>query len=415
MKTKTSSETGQALIILVLGMIVFMAFVALAIDGSLVYSDRRQAQNGSDSASLAAAGVASLALENFHITANNWDCGSAEMANAINAGLAAAVNRAADNNFPIDYDDSDYNSASAQCGQEYIGNYLDRYIDFTTHISTTTETSFLQIVSSGALQNRVISIARVRPRQPAAWGNAIVALNEAGCQGNQNGGLYNGNPGVTVDGGGVFSNGCLKAEGNAGTVEVLNAGVEYVAELVDPHDVFTPDPEQTNHKVPPSMYSAPTPDCGDPNAFDNSDFDDNLEPGLYCLSGDINLNGGEIWGEGVTLYFIDGSLSINGNVEVHLTAPPRSPDPAPAIPGMLILFPPTNNNEVRINGNAGNYFQGTILAPASTIIFEGTADSDVQRAQIIGYNVQAGGNAKLNVLFDENLTYSKPTFLELFK
>ena len=415
MKATKSSENGQALIILVLGMIVFLAFVALAIDGGMVYSDRRRAQNGSDASSLAAVGVTALALENAQITANNWDCGSADMAYAINLGLAAAVDRAGDNNFAIDYDDSDYNSVSAQCGQEYIGNYLDRYIDFTTHISTTTETSFLQIVSSGALQNRVISIARVRPRQPAAWGNAIVALNEAGCQGNQNGGLYNGNPGVTVDGGGVFSNGCLKAEGNAGTVEVLNAGVEYVAELVDPHDVFTPDPEQTNHKVPPSMYSAPTPDCGDPNAFDNSDFDDNLEPGLYCLSGDINLNGGEIWGEGVTLYFIDGSLSINGNVEVHLTAPPRSPDPAPAIPGMLILLPPTNNSEVRINGNAGNYFQGTILAPASTIIFEGTADSDVQRAQIIGYNVQAGGNAKLNVLFDENLTYSKPTFLELFK
>jgi hypothetical protein len=415
MKATKSRENGQALIILVVGMIVFLAFVALAIDGSMVYSDRRRAQNGSDAASLAAVGVTALALENAQITANNWDCGNADMAYAINLGLAAAVDRAGDNNFAIDYDDSDYNSVSAQCSQEYIGGYLDRYIDFTTHISTTTDTSFLQIVSDGPMQNRVIAIARVRPRQPIAFGNAIVALNEAGCQGNSNGGIYHGDTGVTVDGGGVFSNGCLKSNGNSGYVEVLNAGVEYVAELIDPHDMFTPDPTQTNHKVPPSMYNVPTPDCGDPNAFDNSDFDDNLEPGLYCLSGDINLNGGEIWGEGVTLYFIDGSLSINGNVEVYLTAPPRSPDPAPAIPGLLIYLPPTNNSEIRINGNAGNYFQGTILAPASDIIFEGTADADIQRAQVIGYNVQAGGNAKLNVFFDENLTYSKPTFLELFK
>ena len=49
-----SLEEGQALIIIALAAAVLFAFSALAMDGSMVFSDRRYAQNATDTAVLAA-------------------------------------------------------------------------------------------------------------------------------------------------------------------------------------------------------------------------------------------------------------------------------------------------------------------------------------------------------------------------
>src|SRR5512140_3509096 len=54
MKRK-SSEQGQALILIVFGLIGMIALTALAVDGGMAYSDRRTAQNAADNAALAAA------------------------------------------------------------------------------------------------------------------------------------------------------------------------------------------------------------------------------------------------------------------------------------------------------------------------------------------------------------------------
>ncbi len=50
-----SSEEGQALIIIALAAAALFAFSALAIVGSMVFSDRRYAQNAADTAVPAAA------------------------------------------------------------------------------------------------------------------------------------------------------------------------------------------------------------------------------------------------------------------------------------------------------------------------------------------------------------------------
>ena len=60
MMIKHESEKGQAIVFLVLGLVVFMGFVALAIDGGMAFADRRHSQNGSDAASLAGGGEAAL-------------------------------------------------------------------------------------------------------------------------------------------------------------------------------------------------------------------------------------------------------------------------------------------------------------------------------------------------------------------
>ena len=50
-----SSEKGQALIIITFAAIALFGFAALAIDGSMVFSDKRHAQNAADTAALDAA------------------------------------------------------------------------------------------------------------------------------------------------------------------------------------------------------------------------------------------------------------------------------------------------------------------------------------------------------------------------
>ncbi len=46
------SEKGQAIVFLVLGLVVFLGFVALAIDGGMALADRRHSQNSADASSL---------------------------------------------------------------------------------------------------------------------------------------------------------------------------------------------------------------------------------------------------------------------------------------------------------------------------------------------------------------------------
>jgi len=50
-----ASEKGQALILIAMGAIALFSFAALAIDGSMAFSDKRHAQNAADASALAGA------------------------------------------------------------------------------------------------------------------------------------------------------------------------------------------------------------------------------------------------------------------------------------------------------------------------------------------------------------------------
>src|SRR6185503_13740171 len=59
-----SHERGQALVIIALAVVGLFGFSALAIDGSRVFSDRRNAQNAADTSALSAA-LAKIRKEPF--------------------------------------------------------------------------------------------------------------------------------------------------------------------------------------------------------------------------------------------------------------------------------------------------------------------------------------------------------------
>jgi hypothetical protein len=403
MNTGKKSESGQALIYLVIGFVIFLGFVGLAIDGGRAYSDRRYSQNGADAASLAGGGEAALAMENAHVMYTQWDCNSTAIQTAMQIARQKAIERAGTNNFPITEGTGD-NTVSTICGQTNYG-YIDRYIDVTVDISSTTQASFAQLFFPSVLTNRVEAVTRVRPRSPAAFGHAIVALNDAACQGNQNGAIFGGNGNTHINGGGVWSNGCLRGNGNSYNVTVTNGSVDYAGATSGTMN-FSPAPTHSDYTLPPSSYEVPAPNC---TGHWVGNISGSLAPGLYCINGDVKKP--DVTGTGVTIY-INGSLTINGNDSVNLSAPQQTPDPSPAIPGVVLYV----TGDVTINGNSDQWYLGMIYAPHGYCKINGTSGTwNTLHTQVICWDVEVTGTADIDITFDHGEQFQKPTSIELFR
>jgi Flp pilus assembly protein TadG len=421
MIVKYNSEKGQAIVYLVVGLVVFLGFVALAIDGGMALADRRHSQNGADAASLAGGAEAALRLETLGIDSSNWSCGAVSVAET--DAEHTSITRAAANKFTItDTVGIDHNYVDAKCSSTtYHAKdgtvwFVDNYIDVTTEISATTPSNFLQLVFPTALQNEVDSVTRVRPRQPIAFGNAIVALNPEGCQGHQNGGIVYGNSDIKLTGGGIFSNGCLR--GNGQPTVVITDGLPLGNELSPGNADWNPAPDEVDFQIPLSNYQIDPPNCSDSHAHNvtQNTLPETLTPGLWCISGSLSFQGShnKLHGSGVTLYLLDGGFTANGNGDIQLSPPVDTPDPYPAISGLLIYLPVSNTNTIKLNGNENSYYVGLILAPRSTITMNGTG-SNTYRGQVIGWNVEIGGNADTIDFYNPDEGYQFPTSIELAK
>lgn len=431
------SEHGQALVLLVLGMVALLGFTALAVDGGMLYSDRRYAQNSADSASLAGGSAAAMYFENHDVRYSTWNCSSAGVSGGAAAARQAAISRAADNGFTIDEDDSDKHGVTTQCGTDNSAfNYwTDKYLDIKTRLTMDTRSAFAHFVFGGALRNSVVAVVRVRPRLPLALGHAIVSLNpKQDCSGNQNGVVFNGNIEVSINGGGVFSNGCMVGDGTSLDVNVNNGGIFYVGELDTNHpSTFEPAATQASGMLPPFAFDEFVPDCsavahyGSPsNAYQNHasgvippgnytsiNANGNITlvgGGLYCLYGDfdtgnvdvnIDTSGGM---DGVTIYMIAGDFTTGGNGEVHLAAPLGPQPGSAAIPGMLIIMDENNHGLIKLRGNSDSAYHGTIYAPNGTIDIAGdpsasTPDGVTFYTQLIGKDVFVGGNTNIDITY----------------
>lgn len=415
---KITSEKGQSVVLLAAAFIALLGFTALAIDGGMVYADRRFAQNAADTAALAGGGAAALKLENEFVKEKDFSCSSSKVYKAATAAVTEAIYRAGDNGFLIDPEISDDHGVTIDCGVDNSGPYTKHYLDVIVKIKMETRTAFAHFVYNGKLENKVTAVSRVYPRIPLVYGNAIVSLNPAICDGNNNGANFHGTGLVDVEGGDIFSNGCLNGSGQP-VILVVDKEIRYGGDFDPGIADWSPDPTHSTDLVPETEYGIELPDCSDPGAnnltgaqFQNSSP---LSPGLYCVTGNVSLNEGEFRGDGVTIVFLDGELRINGNVTVQLTAPIPTPDPYPAVPGLLIYAPATNTNKMQFNGTSDSYFTGTILAPGASIDLLGTGSEEAFKCQVIGWNVEVGGTADTYVVYDEDLNMVLPATLRLQK
>jgi hypothetical protein len=470
MKTNLySSERGQAVVILVLAMIVLLGFTALAVDGSMIYSDRRYAQDGADASSLSGGGAAANKFETLGVNSQTWDstsenCNGAKVGQAAAVAKTAAINRAQDNDFPIQ---ERANLAALNAADEGVALFCHNpapadifpqyYMDVHTKVFMNTKTAFAHFVGQNIVRNTLVAVTRVRPRSPLAFGYAIVALNKTGnCTNLGEGAGFHGNTTTTVNGGGIFSNGCLVAKDTAVGVDVNGAGVVYgsTANLHTPNPI-TVDPgyaiQKTNQPMPPEAYYVDPPDCSqvpDYTSGNYKNFSGHLPAGRYdevTLKNDVTLEGGGLYcidtnfdtgnanvsidtsngKQGVTIYLIGGDFSTGGNGTVNIVAPPPSPDPSPALPGILIYRKPGDSGcpsslqdkcDITIVGNSTSIYRGVVLAPTCMITEEGNgAMTGILSTQLVGCDVKIGGNTPVTVNYNGDDLFSKPTYIDLYR
>ena len=359
-----SSEKGQALIVIAFTAIVLFSFAALAIDGSMVFSDKRHAQNAADTAVMAAA-LAKVRGQSF------------ETAAMIRATSNGYNNNGTTNTVVIYNPPTDGN---------YAGNNEYIQVKITSHVNTV----FAKIIGVSEMVNHSEAVARTTPSATASMygGSAVVALDPTGCKAVQ----FNGNANMTLTGSGIYvSSTCATNAFNndSGSGGVLTTpclqtvgGYSYSSGKVL---VTQADCLQDNAPVI-AKPQLPNISCGTEVATKNGEtlspgnwngaFPPNgvthLQSGVYCVSnGNFQVNGGDtLTGHGVVIYMMDGFVKWNGGANIHLDAPTDGP-----YKGLLLYLPPSNSNVVVVNGNGDSHISGSIWAPSSTITVEGGGGS----------------------------------------
>ena len=453
------SESGQVIVILALALVGLLGFSALAIDGSMVFADRRFSQSGADAAALAGAGAALQKLDSLGIDYTNFACGMASVPTVESFAENSAVQRAKSNQFTIDTDIVDGNGVDVTCGQP-VGSdgFDDKYFEVRVKITSVTKTAFAQILFPNGLKNTVEAVARVRPRKAMDYGFALVALgNQCGNPNANTGGMdFNGNISTFVTGGGIWSNTCIGKTGNSGTVvvqdtapvgllpgraglmtmrwfmgnfsSISSVGVYALTDIsgINHPATISPLAVRLSGVTPMPKYNIPEPDCaslptygavtggtinpGNYTSIITSNI--TMNPGLYCVSGSFKVSGDDVSGAGVTIFLTapNGSFDMSGNVD--LSAPTSSG--GSGIKGLLVYQQKNNTHEIKMEGNGGTNFRGTLYAPDATIDIGGNAQVPYA-TQIIVNQLKFHGTADVYLYYDESFGYQFPPVMEMNK
>lgn len=418
------NERGQVAVLIMATMVALLGFTALAIDGGRVYADRRDAQNAADNAALTAA----LAIINEQDES------------------AAALAIAATNGFDNDGTTNTVTVYWPPTDGAYQGN--NEYVQ--VKIWALTDTALIQYVWSGTLANQVEAVARAYGRNSPVTGNAIVTLNDCTVSGGHTieitGGGNSG--GVQAYDGGIWINtsggsDCGIDPGSNGYGVTSDTGIN----TTGTHDfsgetLISPLPANTgqNNGKPitdpleflaePTCSASGTESGGvfEPGNWSGADLaGGTYEPGIYCITGDLDLSGNDgITGEGVLLYFIDGGLRFTGNAGMTITAPTTAnclgtegdTTASCTYKGIAIFVSRSNSSSIEVRGNGGDAIFGLIYAIDSVVQARGGGASSEETGivgQVISARVEGNGGGSFIVTYDEDRTFEVPPIIELMQ
>lgn len=471
-------EKGQALILIMLAMVALVGLVALAIDGGNTFVARRSAQGAADSAAMAAAlklaqgkssTEAKTAAMNL-VTANGF---------TNSGGTSITINHP-----PVE-------------STRYKGN--KEYVEVIIHVST--NTYFGGIVGVASTSNTVSAIARGKPAEYGGMfgGNAIIALKP-----NDNGFTLQGSAKLYTKGGGVFVNsnsstdamtmnadmytespstvvGGLRINGKptlpVGGINTFS-GTPYkepFSEILDKVPAVPSSPGCKGNHNPASSTNGKGETVLQPGIYSGMAISNSkgtrLAGGLYCLTGDMNFNGGSgplvadgpvqlvlnggsinlgtVVMDDLEIYTVNndirannsgnslnvkrfrfyasgsGTIVINGGAfqsensfiytkggQIHWNGNAainlKAPPAGDKFAGLAIYMPWENQQQFIING--GNAFKvvGTILVPHAGIQLNGNAGFEALSSQLIGYTVRIDGNIPTYVNYKEDENFIQP-------
>lgn len=445
-------EKGQILIILALAMVAIIGITALAVDGGMIYNERRTDQSTADSASMAGAGAAANLLKDSTVK-GNWCGNSATMSDeATAAALQAAYDSALVDDVILAKQDLSTkhgvqifccDASDADCQGKY-------YLDVKVMVTSETDTFFAKLLSRDTLTTVVESTARVYPKRPFAGGMGLVTVSPE-CSNKVGGMTFGGGATVIVRNAGIFSNSCIKAVASNITVEStgVDSGVWYVPDYM--HDSsyeeckgcasanITPDPEPAGAPLEDITLEPPKCDLSKPfvdtsgkgtlspgnyNSI-NSSGDLTLLPGLYCLKGGFENTKGNVVGDNITLYFMNSTtVKINNNFNEKkieesyglslYAADGDNYGSPPAVRGLLMYF--AKPSTIKVNGGSNNQMSGTIYAPTTEYTFNGGTEFDsVLQTQVIASFIKVDGGAELELNLEGAEFVQTPALIELLK
>jgi len=429
-----SSEKGQALILITLAAIGLFAFTALAIDGGVVFSDRRHSQNASDTAAFAAA------LARVRSNAD-WK----------QVGLDRAASNGYANGGTTEVEVYSCNEWEALSGTrcEGLSAGADPSEYVLVRIKSVVKLFFAPVIGWGEVTNRTSAVVRAAPPEVTEWydGKALVSTMK-GCRSASDPHdpfTVGGNGTTIINDSGIFVNSiCDPAFTDNGNSNLVTSdeGVCVVGGV--PNNVTGVNPYPNGNcgsQVDPARYQLPNPDsyCSQPgsitgsggnyeawpgyfNKTGNQTFPEvspsgtlKLHRGIYCLYNGISLNGN--WtittdlndndahdsdSEGVFFYIPDGDVTFNGGSTLEIYAVSSAAGNFPrGLINYLIYVPPSNEANITITGNNGSIFTGTILAPTSHVTLNGSGNSFSLDTQIIGYDITITGGGYIDITYNQ--------------
>ncbi len=441
MKIKMHKESGQALILIAIAAIGLLAIVALAIDGSATFSDRRHAQNAADTAALAGA----LAKVNSH---RNADDSATTWTKIVNA----AKDQANANGYNGDLVTSTVEVYNPPTSGVY-SNCSDLHFDCNDYvqviINSTVNTYFAHIIGIPQTHNRVEAIAKTieEDQNFNFGGNAIVALSPTDCPALAAAGTTD----VVVNGGGMFSNSdctpSFKKTTCSGTIDINDSGggvggitmvggYQINTSCWDPTKATLIPGGSKQLSFPPPYDELPEPaECSTAGSYTVTGSGSNktatlqpgnysalpvssnwknmiLNPGVYCIDTSLSVQDSLTMASGSTagvlLYFKSSSvtnvLTVNASANVNIWGINADNDSSlSAYKSYLMYFSPnyslSSAQNCTINGSATSTYSGTIYAPYCNLKINGNSGMTMQ-SQLIGYTVDLSGASGITLNYD---------------
>ena len=423
-KGRKNREHGQITVLMVFAIVALFGVAALAIDGGLLYLQRRSAQSVADDVAMTGA----LAITKGY-TGSQIE--------------TILLERAIQNGFDDTSDDVDIQILwPPQAPNPYAGDLSFIQVIITSRIPL----AFTQFVFQGSLEVTVESVSHARLPTEILPGASIHAGNPSTCMALE----FSGNPNVVISGGGdVHSNSTAEcACGGSGirgdaSINVLDGGEISLSgcwKEAGAAGEVTPDPDE--YVAQKELNEPPVPDCSGLPTFDamsfngvetispgiyhsiklNASADVTLEPGLYCMNGSNGgwnietMGGSRLYGDGVIFYLMDsaGGWKSAGGSELYLYAPTDFRDASNVQwAGMLIYTHPDNTNDLVLTGTANSYFEGTIYAPGSHCDIEGNGGAVAFKSQFLCDTVRVNGTGDLQLYYDPSRNYYIPPAVDL--
>jgi Flp pilus assembly protein TadG len=381
------AEQGQALVFAAGALVVLLGCLGLAVDWGYAALRYRQAQNAADAAALAAA---------QRIAAGD------EQANATARGLLVVHRH--------QFEPTDLKLA-----------YLDSDGDGTTDrvraiVQDTFDTFFMHLLLIRTSTVGATATARVAGAVPCA----LCVLRPTGP-----GTLtLSGGGDIEVSGGGVAVNsGHSRAASLSGGGTIIASPIDIVGGYqTSGGSSFDRPPTTGVAPVPDPLASVPVPTCPpgapvnvtvpggttrtiSPGTYGQIDVSAGgtlvLNPGVYCITGQFKMSSGaSTKGSGVMLYFPPGgSYDQSGNSRLLLSAPASGP-----YRGLLLFYDRQNEAELKMSGNGGMPYTGTVYAKSGDLILSGGASAIQLNSLVVVGTLAISGSGDIDLAFDPALS-----------